>query len=142
LIAPGSRVIIPSPTPTLAEPDTEFIALLRSFGAVARIDRVESGVAGRVLAAVDPTPYVVASGPGGAFGEPWVIAVSPALVPPGLGGDPPNFLRRAVMSGYRPPVADRAEFLLVRWSPGPGGQADLVLDAALLPRHVYRELPQ
>jgi hypothetical protein len=142
LIAPGSRVIIPTPTPVLADPDTEFIARLRAFGDVARIDRVESGVAGRVMAAVDPTPYIVASGPGGSFGDPWVIAVSPALVPPGLGGDPPNFLHRAVMSGYRPPVADHAEFLLVRWSRSASDQVDLVLDTSLLPRDVYLGLPR
>jgi len=145
LIAPGSRVLIPSPTEVLPDPDTadDFLSELRGFGAVARIEFVDAAVADTVLAAVDPTPFVVARGRGLGFGPAWAVAVSPDTAT--ATGDPYDFLRRAVMSGPPAAPATPREFVVVRWVRDtlPGDtQADLALETSLLPAEVRAGLPR
>jgi hypothetical protein len=144
LLAPGSRVYIPSPTPIMPDPDAaeEFLAELRGFGAVARVDFVEADVADSVLAAVDPTPFLVARGGGGEFGPAWAIAVSPGTAP--ATGDPYAFLRDAAVNGP-PAAAPPREFVVVRWVRDTVARdrlLDLAVETSLLPAEIRASLPR
>jgi hypothetical protein len=144
LLAPGSRVYLPRPTAIMPDPDAaeEFLSELRGFGAVRRVDFVDASVADRVLAALDPTPYLVARGGGGQFGPAWAIAVSPGAAD--AIADPYAFLRDAVVDG--PPAwAAPRDFVIVRWVPtGPvrDKQVDLAVETSLLPVELRTDLPR
>lgn len=143
-IAPAARVIVPVPsryarTRYLAE---EWELRLRTFGDVSEVDWV-TVPAGFSLGEIDLSAHVVASGPGGRRGAPWLIAADPSeyrLEPP---GEPDQFLDRA-QSGDAPAGPPGRTFVLVSWgTPRPGSTysyQDLLVEVPLLPEAAQREL--
>lgn len=140
-VAPGSTVLIPVPSRYASRRYTaeEFALRLYTFGAAARVHRVRTDATallvdrasltpvGYAVAAArgddpgfDPTPYVVASGPGGAKGAPWALAVDPS-----------------------PPGPDR-EFAVLDWPTAETESGydhlDLMVETSLLPGAVRAEL--
>lgn len=151
-IAPGSRVLVDRSGPYgesryLTE---EFELRLSSFGGVGSIEWVDAAAVTALLppndpgpAGLDPTPYIVASGPGGDFAAPWALAVGPDA---GVDrdGDPDEFVADALRAGeHRERSASPREFIVLRWEV-PRGQRhdyqDLVLDTSLLPASLRAEL--
>lgn len=152
VVAPGARVIIPSPSPILtALEGEETPARLRLFGRASEVDFVPFDASG--LPGIDPMPYVISSGDGGTRGAPWLLAVDPRYLPAGGVQDPDNYLLdRITGEGPRSSVEART-FVLVRWNqPRPGHPRpidfmpfvytyqDLLIEASLLPADIRQEL--
>jgi hypothetical protein len=136
-IAPGARVIIPEPSPLLADRDwiEESLVRLRAFGAVETIDAVAGDSVAPALDTFDAAPYVIATGSGGAFEGAWAIAVDPSLNPaPRVG--PGQFLHHVVFDDvHAGRDGRRREFVYFR-----RGTVDLLVEVSLLPSHVAAEL--
>ncbi len=127
-VAPGSTMLV-------AESDSGNEGWFRersyAFGAVADVEEVE-GSALELLGDVDFEPYVVASGTGGARGEPWAIAVEGGDSWPG----PAWYFLRDVMASTDPIRGEARTFLVVTWQVDPGNGDDrqwLFVDVGLLP---------
>lgn len=162
-IAPGSRVIVapsdpyllPSPYDTGADAAEEVTVRLLTFGEAGEVDWLDGDgwaqdpAAPHLVAGVDPSRFIVASGPGGLKGPPWAIAVDPDRRIPGQPADSDQFLDRALTGGVGP-AGHPGEFLLVRWySPRYHscyfddfcyGYQNLLLETALLNERVRRSL--
>jgi hypothetical protein len=151
VVAPGATVLIPTPGPHVdnrynAE---EFTLRLYAFAGVASVRRVPYEDTGRLLATdsgpgLDPTPFLIARGEGGAKGPPWAVAVDPVrMASLGPTGDPDRFLPGALS---RPDAAGLpgGEFLVLRWNqPRPGSDysyQDIAVETTLLPDGVRAEL--
>ncbi|MDQ7906255.1 hypothetical protein RB614_17215 [Phytohabitans sp. ZYX-F-186] len=144
-LAPGATVYIPTPGPYDAERQVadETASRLRVFGRVGRLVWVAAPTAA-AGPGFDPTPYVVATGVGGARGAPWALAVDPARPRPKGPADPNFYLRPLVTSeGPRTSGADRA-FALIRWPQAREGEEydyqELLVETTLLPPAVRDEL--
>lgn len=145
VIAPGSTVLVPASSPYVHSRYTWGVLRQRLYalGLVANVKRVSYRQTRDALAGVNLDPCIVASGPGGARGAPWAVAVAPPL-PPGQGTDPDQFLAAALRAGeHRDPHARPREFVLLE-GPSPVGSAssyeDLLLETALLPGPIRDEL--
>lgn len=129
-IAPGSRVIVapsdpyllPSPYDSGADATEEATVRLLTFGRAGEVDWLDGDGwaqdpdAPRLVAGVDPVPFIAASGPGGQKGAPWAIAVDPDRPVPGRPANPDHFLGRALAGGeFRDPAGEPGEFVLLRW---------------------------
>jgi len=144
-LAPGATVYIPTPTAYAADRETadETASRLRVFGRVGRLVWVSAPTAA-AGPGFDPTPYVVATGVGGARGAPWALAVDPARPRPEGPADPAEYLHAIVTSeGPRDSGADRA-FALIRWPQARAGESydyqELLVELTLLPANVRSEL--
>jgi hypothetical protein len=144
-LAPGATVHIPTPSAYSADPEIadETAVRLRVFGRVGRIEWVPAPVAA-AGPGFDPTPYVVASGTGGAKGAPWALAVDPAHFRPGGPADPDDYLRDIVTGEGPSRSATVREFALIRWPQRRPGQSydyqELLVETTLLPANVRSEL--
>jgi hypothetical protein len=123
--APGSRVIVPASSPYAASRylAEELNLRFHSYGRVGEVEWVAYQEPPGLLAAgsgLDPGRYVVASGPGGAKGAPWALALDPA------GSAGPR------------------ELVLLRWGSPPEGSRyayqDLLIETSLLPGPVREGL--
>lgn len=145
-VAPSDPYLLPSPYDRAEDAAEEVTVRLLTFGGAARVDWLadddwaQDPDAPRLVAGIDPAPFVVASGPGGQKGAPWAIAVDPdrrvpgapdvprapgVPGPPGAPGapggpdNPDHFLPRALAAGEHrqgPGAhAEPGEFVLVRW---------------------------
>ncbi|BCB90491.1 hypothetical protein [Phytohabitans suffuscus] len=138
-LAPGATVYIPTPSPYQVDRATadETASRLRVFGRVGRLEWVPAPTAA-AGPGFDPTPYIVASGVGGARGAPWALAVDPARPRPEGPADPNFYLRPLVTSeGSRDSGADRS-FALIRWPHKREGEKtydyqELLVETTLLP---------
>jgi hypothetical protein len=144
-LAPGATVYIPTPSAYAADQETadETATRLRVFGRVGRIVWV-SAPAVAAGPGFDPSPYVVASGVGGARGAPWALAVDPARPRPGGPADPDDYLKDIVTNeGPRDAAPGRA-FALIRWPQARPGESyayqELLVETALLPAALRNEL--
>jgi hypothetical protein len=129
----------------------EFELRLFSFGGVAEVEWVDGGRVAPLLrkpedpagAGLDPMPFVVASGPGGGNGAPWLLAVGPDA-DVDRDGDPDDFVAEALRDGeHRGDAGAPREFIVLRWEVPRGERydyQDLVLDTSLLPASARTEL--
>ncbi|MBN2177396.1 MAG: hypothetical protein JW722_07045 [Demequinaceae bacterium] len=122
-VAPGSVILI-------AEDDSGgeewFAGRLYAFGGVQDVERVE-GNALDLLGGVDPTPFIVADGPGGPRGEPWAIAMESGDVVTDPSG---SFSGEA---SAHPDSIEVRTFLAVRWpADTEEGYRRLLIDVGLL----------
>ena len=152
VVAPGARVIIPSPTPILTSPEgEETAARLRLFGRASEVDFVPYDASG--LPGIDPMPYVMSSGDGGARGAPWLLAVDPRYLPASGIQDPDNYLFDRITGEGPKSSGETRTFVLFRWNqPRPGHPRpieflefqytyqDLLIEASLLPADIRQEL--
>jgi hypothetical protein len=151
IVAPGATVLIPTPGPHADRryDAEEFTLRLYALADVASVRHVAYPRADLLLATdgapgLDPAPWFVARGEGGAKGPPWAVAVDPArraaAVP---GGDPDSFLPGALArrEAFGTPGG---EFLILRWQqPRPGSDheyQDVAVETSLLPDRVRAEL--
>lgn len=151
VVAPGATVLIPAPGPHADNryDAEEFTLRLYAFAGVATVRQVPYEGAGRLLATdggagLDPTPFLVARGEGGAKGPPWAVAADPARRPlAGPAGDPDSFLPGALAlpDAFGTPGG---EFLILRWhQPRPGSgyeYQDIAVETSLLPDRIRAEL--
>jgi hypothetical protein len=164
-VAPGSRVIVapsdpyllPSPYDRAEDAAEEITVRLLTFGGAREVDWLDGDgwardpEAPRLVAGVDPVPFITASGPGGQKGAPWAIAVDPDRRVPDLPANPDHFVGHALAHGEHVDSTGQAgEFVLVRWySPRYGycyatgfcySYQDLLLETSLLPAHLRGSL--
>lgn len=144
VLAPGATVYIPTPSAYAADPDIahEIATRLRVFGRVGRIEWVPSEAASGP--GFDPTPYVIASGPGGSKGAPWALAVDPAYLPAGGVPDPDRYLHE-IITGEGPARSGSVrEFALIRWPQPRLGESypyqELLVETVLLPASIRQGL--
>jgi len=155
VVAPGARVIIPTPSPIGTGLEVEEVnetgARLRIFGRASNVEFVPYD--GDQLPGIDPMPYVISSGDGGIRGAPWLLAVDPRYLPAGGVQDPDTYLLDRI-TGEGPKVSGETRtFVLLRWDhPRPGHPRpieyvpfmftyqDLLIEASLLPADVRQEL--
>jgi hypothetical protein len=144
--APGSTVFVSDAGPYGASRylTEEFTLRLYALGRVERVEWVDFQLDPRLLSPDDLDEHVVASGPGGERGAPWLLAVDAPLS--GLPvGDPDRFLRQALQDGeHRGNERPAREFVVLEWpTPREGSDdahQDLVLETSLLPASVRGEL--
>lgn len=150
-VAPGARVIIPTPTPILGGVEgDETPARLRVFGRASSVELVEYNA--NSLPGFDATPFILASGDGGERGGPWALAVDPQYLPAGGVQDPDSFLIDRI-TGEGPTRSEPVrEFVLVRWYRPRAGHPrivphtpiyayqELLIETSLLPADVRRGL--
>ncbi|MPZ27363.1 MAG: hypothetical protein GEV12_13365 [Micromonosporaceae bacterium] len=145
MLAPGSTVIVPATSP-YAESQAqagELTLRLTAYGRVGGVDWVGYEQPPQLLSTTDVSGSVVASGPGGAKGRPWALALAPP-VPDGAGpGDPDGYVARALAAGeHRHPTRPPREFVLLRWDVARDAHPyqDLLVESSLLPAAVRVEL--
>jgi hypothetical protein len=146
--APGATVIVPTPNPYAnnREVREEFTARAVALGRAADVHWVPLSAAVASLAApsgFDPMRYVVATGPGGDHGAPWLLAVDPSHGPPGaVKADPGTYVDRGLAAeadGHPPAAPDAGQgrtFVLLRWGGAPNstyGGLDALVELTLLP---------
>jgi hypothetical protein len=144
-LAPGATVYVPTPSAYAGDRETadEIVTRLRVFGRAGRVEWISAPTAA-AGPGFDPTPYVVASGVGGARGAPWALAVDPAGPRPDGAADPDDYLRDIVTAEGPRTSANPRTFALIRWpQPRPGESyeyQDLLVETALLPAPARSEL--
>jgi hypothetical protein len=143
-LAPGARVIIPTPSAYTADRGTsdEIASRLRAFGRVGSIAWARSDAAAGP--GIDPTQYVLVSGNGGTKGAPWLFAVDPRFRPAGGVPDPDRYLN-GIVTGEGPARAAVArEFALIRWARPRTGSTyayqELLVETSLLPETLRKGL--
>lgn len=156
LTAPGATVIVPTPNPYARDREVkqELAVRLVALGQAADVRWVPLPATVASLAApsgFDPTPYVVASGPPGAYGARWVLAVDPSRRPSAVAqGDPGTYVDRglaAEAAGHPPATPDSGQdrtFVLLRWHAGDRRSVysgeDVLVEIGLLPPALRTEL--
>lgn len=148
VVAPGSTVFVPDSSPYgesryLAQ---EFTLRLYSLGRVGQVEWVDYEPPEDLLTGgLDPTRFVIASGPGGRVGAPWALALDTPVPDLATTPDPDQFLVEALQAGEhrnsgRPP----REFIVLQWMVArPDSNRDyqdLVLETSLLPEPVRQGL--
>jgi hypothetical protein len=129
MVAPGSRVTVPRSGP-FGENQYQTDLVTNRLYALGRASEVE-WVDDLPPLQVDPRPYIVASGPGGARGAPWAVAVQSPPVP----ADPEGFLERGLRAGqHHHPDGRPREFVLLEWPVARGDHVyqNLLIETSLL----------
>lgn len=144
MLAPGSTVVVPASSRYAASPASvgELTLRLTAYGRVGGVEWVPYQQPPALLSTTDVRGSVVASGPGGAKGAPWALALAPP-VPDGAGTtDPDGYVARALAAGeHRDPAGAPRQFVLLEWDAARDGQnPDLLIDTSLLPPAVRAEL--
>ena len=155
VVAPGARVIIPTPSPIgtglEVEETDETGGRLRVFGRASNVEFVPYD--GAELPGIDPMPYVISSGDGGIRGAPWLLAVDPRYLPAGGVQDPDTYLLDRITGEGPRTSSETRTFVLLRWDrPRPGHPRpieyvpfvftyqDLLIEASLLPAELRQGL--
>jgi hypothetical protein len=143
-VAPGARIIIPTPSPYQASPAEadEVVSRLRVFGRASSVRWVRSPAAAGP--GVDPRADILATGFGGApdiaidavgpHSAAWVFAVDPATIPPGH-GNPDSYLYSTATAEGPTSGGTVREFVLIRWAHRREQfpYQDLLIETKLLP---------
>ncbi|MGH3680237.1 MAG: hypothetical protein ACRDT2_08295, partial [Natronosporangium sp.] len=139
ILAPGSTVLVPASSRYAASPDAagELTLRLSTYGRVDGVEWLGYAQPPQLLSTAGVPGSVVASGPGGAKGAPWALALAPP-VPDGAGtADPDGFLERALAAGSHRRDGGPPPRVLVLLREQ---ERDVLVDVALLPAAVRAEL--